>query len=209
MQHTAGRGHFERQSLLDGRPEGLSCSGIRFVGYIPTFIASARRKLPGIALPALIWRTRWVVYCKPCYHAADKTLTYLARYIHQTAIANSRILTAEQGKVTFRYKDSRECRWKTMTLEPSEFIRRFLQHVLPRGFHKVRHYGLLSPRNQRLREWVQWELTKNTEAAAVESPTLGDLTAARDQPAFLCCPLCHEGHLIPIMTIPRRWRAPP
>ncbi|MFZ3116025.1 MAG: IS91 family transposase [Syntrophales bacterium] len=177
--------------------------------YRATFIALARRKLPGIDFPASIWKNRWVVYCKPCYHAADKTLTYLARYVHQTAIANSRILAAEQGKVTFRYKDSRECCWKTMTLETSEFIRRFLQHVLPRGFHKVRYYGFLSPRNRCLREQIQWELTKNTENATVESPTShGDSTAARDQSAFLC-PLCHEGRLILIMALPRRWRAPP
>lgn len=89
----------------------------------------------------------------------DKTLTYLARYIHQTAITNSRILAAEGGKVTFRYKDSRESRWKTMTLEAAEFIRRFLQHVLPRGFHKVRYYGLLGPRNRCLLEQIRQELT--------------------------------------------------
>ena len=150
-----------------------------------------------------------LVLCKPCYHAADKTLTYLARYIHQTAIANSRILAAEKGKVTFRYKDSRECRWKTMTLDASEFIRRFLQHVLPRGFHKVRYYGFLSPRNRRLREQVQWELTKNTESTAGEPSTShGNSSTAGNQSAFLC-PLCHEGYLILIMTLPRRWRAPP
>ena len=150
-----------------------------------------------------------LVLCKPCYHAADKTLTYLARYIHQTAIANSRILAAEQGKVTFRYKDSRECRWKTMTLDASEFIRRFLQHVLPRGFHKVRYYGFLSPRNRRLREQVQWELTKNTKTTAGEpSTSRGNSSAARDQ-SVVRCPLCHEGNLVLIMTLPRRWRAPP
>jgi len=97
-----------------------------------------------------------------------------------------------------------------MTLEASEFIRRFLQHVLPRGFHKVRYYGFLSPpRNRRLREQVQWQLTRNTETGAVESPAShGDSTAARDQSALLC-PLCHEGYLIMIMALPRRWRAPP
>jgi hypothetical protein len=174
-----------------------------------TFIASARRKLPALIFPETLWKARWVVYCKSCLYSADKTLTYLARYVHQTAIANSRILTTEHGKVTFRYKDSRDCRWKTMTLEVSEFIRRFLQHVLPRGFHKVRYYGFLSPRNRRLREQLRWELTKNTETTAGEPSTSnGDSTAARDQSAFRC-PLCHEGYLIPIMMLPRRWRAPP
>ena len=174
-----------------------------------TFIALARRKLSGIVFPESLWKTRWVVYCKPCHHAADKTLTYLARYIHQTAIANSRILAAERGKVTFRYKDSRECRWKTMTLDASEFIRRFLQHVLPRGFHKVRYYGFLSPRNRRLRKQVQWELTKNTETTAGEPSTShGNATTVSNR-SVLLCPLCHEGNLVLIMTLPRRWRAPP
>lgn len=171
-----------------------------------TFIVLARRKLPQRVFPQSIWNTPWVVYCKPCGHSTEKTLSYLARYVHQTAITNSRILSVEQGKVTFRYKDSRECRWKTMTLEASEFIRRFLQHVLPRGFHKVRYYGILSPRRRSLLEQIRRELT-DTESGDDEHSN-DDSTAAISETLFLC-PLCHKGHLIPIMTLPRRWRAPP
>ncbi|OHE25808.1 MAG: hypothetical protein A3J94_14625 [Syntrophus sp. RIFOXYC2_FULL_54_9] len=172
-----------------------------------TFIALARRKLPQKVFPQSIWNIPWVVYCKLCGHSTEKTLSYLARYVHQTAITNSRILSVEQGKITFRYKDSRECRWKTMTLEASEFIRRFLQHVLPRGFHKVRYYGLLSPRNRNLLDQIRRELTDKTEAAEAE-PLNGD-SNTKIPAAILVCPLCHKGHLIPIMMIPRRWRAPP
>jgi hypothetical protein len=128
-----------------------------------TLIALARRKLPQRVFPQSIWNTPWVVYCKSCSHSTEKTLSYLARYVHQTAITNSRILSVERDKVTFRYKDSRECRWKTMTLEASEFIRRFLQHVLPRGFHKVRYYGILSPRNRNILEQIRRELTNKAE----------------------------------------------
>jgi hypothetical protein len=67
-----------------------------------TFITPARRKLPKAFFPESIWNTPWVVYCKSCSHSTEKTLSYLARYIHQTAITNSRILSVEQGKVTFR-----------------------------------------------------------------------------------------------------------
>jgi hypothetical protein len=172
-----------------------------------TFITLARRKLPKTVFPESIWNTPWVVYCKPCSHSTEKTLSYLARYIHQTAITNSRILSVEQGKVTFRYKDSRECRWKTMTLEASEFIRRFLQHVLPRGFHKVRYYGLLSPRNRSLLEQIRRKLTIKAETGEAK-PSNGDSTAKIPESIHLC-PLCHKGYLVLIMMLPRRWRAPP
>jgi len=174
-----------------------------------TFISLARRKLPGVVFPQSIWETRWVVYCKSCNTSVDKILVYLARYIHQTAIANSRIIAVEQGKVIFRYKDSRECRWKTMTLDTSEFIRRFLQHVLPRGFHKVRYYGFLSPRNRHLLEQIRWALADNTENCDDESSSWdGDSTAYAPH-ASLLCPLCRKGYLVAIMTIPPKWRAPP
>ncbi|MCG2720578.1 MAG: IS91 family transposase [Thermodesulfovibrionales bacterium] len=172
-----------------------------------TFIALARRKLPETVFPQSIWKTPWVVYCKPCGHSTEKTLSYLARYVHQTAITNSRILSVERGKVTFRYKDSRECRWKTMTLEASEFIRRFLQHVLPRGFHKVRYYGLLSPRNRNIFEQIRRELTNKTEIGDAEPLNVD--SSAKIPESIRLCPLCHKGYLISIMPLPRRWRAPP
>jgi hypothetical protein len=174
-----------------------------------TFLALARRKLPGTIFPESLWKTRWVVYCKSCINHTDTILTYLARYIHQTAIADSRILSTEQGKVTFRYKDSRDCSLKTMTLEASEFIRRFLQHVLPRGFHKVRYYGFLSPRNRHLREQVQWELLKNAETSPAEPSTSDGNSSTASKQSALLCPLCNEGYFLPIMQLQRRWRAPP
>ena len=173
-----------------------------------TFISLARRKLPQTVFPESIWKTRWVVYCQSSTHTADETLTYLSRYIHQTSITNSRILAAEDGKVTFRYKDSRESQWKTMTLEATEFIRRFLQHVLPRGFHKVRYYGLLSPRHRCFLEQIRQELT-NTPTVEDEPSPLNDDSKTEIPATTFLCPLCHKGYLIPIVTLPRRWRAPP
>ncbi len=149
-----------------------------------------------------------MVYCQSSIPTADETLTYLSRYIHQTGITNSRILTAENGKVTFRYKDSREGRWKTMTLEAAEFIRRFLQHVLPRGFHKVRYYGLLSPRNRCFLEQIRQELTDTSTVEDEPLPLNEDSQTEIPVPTFLC-PLCHKGYLISIRTLPPRWRGPP
>ena len=170
-----------------------------------TFIALVRKKLPQVVFPQSIWEKRWVVYCKSGPHTADKALTYLARYVHQTAITKSRILSSEHGNVTFRYKDSSERRWKVMTLEASEFIRRFLQHVLPHSFHKVRYYGLLSPRNRKRLDQIRQQLTTNAQTNEAKSKD----DAPKSVSPFLLCPHCQKGYLIPIMEIPRRWRAPP
>ncbi len=92
-------------------------------------------------------RITWYVYAKPPFGGPKAVLAYLARYTHRVAIANSRLLARDQQGVTFRYKDYRadgRARQKVMTLATSEFIRRFLLHVLPHGFHRIRHYGLLA-----------------------------------------------------------------
>jgi hypothetical protein len=92
-----------------------------------------------------LWTTDWFVYAKRPFAGPEQVLAYLSRYTHRVAISNSRLISADAG-VTFKYKDYRiegPDRYKTMTLEPGEFIRRFLMHVLPKGFHRIRHYGLL------------------------------------------------------------------
>lgn len=175
-----------------------------------TFMALIRRKLPQVVFPQSLWKKSWVVYCKSSAHTADKTLAYLARYVHQTAITNSRILHAEHGKVAFRYKDSRECQWKMMTLDVQEFLRRFLQHVLPRGFHKVRYYGLFSPRNRQRLNQIRRELThQNTQTSETGISCLNDHHQNKSTPSFLLCPLCQKGYLIPIIVLPSKWRGPP
>ena len=94
----------------------------------------------------------WVVYAKRPFSGPDAVLAYLARYTHRVAIANSRLLSCSDGRVTFKWKDYRKTgsyRHKTMTLAVDEFIRRFLIHVLPSGFHRIRHYGLLANAHRR------------------------------------------------------------
>ncbi len=90
---------------------------------------------------------RWVVYAKPPFAGPEAVLAYLSRYTHRVAISNRRLIAFDESGVTFRYKDYRlngEDRQQVMTLATDEFIRRFLLHVLPRGFHRIRHYGLLA-----------------------------------------------------------------
>jgi hypothetical protein len=92
-------------------------------------------------------RQTWFVYAKPPFSGPEAVLAYLARYTHRVAISNSRLLALDKRGITFRYKDYRRNgreRFRTMTLAPDEFIRRFLFHVLPKGFHRIRHHGLLA-----------------------------------------------------------------
>jgi hypothetical protein len=87
------------------------------------------------------------VYAKPPFGSPAHVLQYLARYTHRVAISNRRLVAADANAVTFKYKDyrlDRAQRFKTMTIETGEFIRRFLSHMLPKGFHRIRHYGLLA-----------------------------------------------------------------
>lgn len=89
----------------------------------------------------------WVVYAKRPFAGPEAVLAYLSRYTHRVAISNRRLVAMDEAGVTFRWKDYRakgRTRHKTMTLDPAEFMRRFLLHVLPSGFHRIRHYGLLA-----------------------------------------------------------------
>jgi hypothetical protein len=121
----------------------------------------------------------WVVYAKEPFAGPEPVLRYLARYTHRVAISNGRLVAADDGGVAFRCKDYRldaPNRWKTMLLQPFEFIRRFLMHVLPKGFHRIRHYGLLANGNRadniaRLRQLLR--VPPLVEATA-EEPTTDD-----------------------------------
>jgi hypothetical protein len=93
----------------------------------------------------------WVVYAKEPFAGPEEVLRYLSRYTHRIAISNRRLIAADEKSVTFKYKDYRiegPGRYTTMTLDTHEFIRRFLMHVLPKGFHRIRHYGLLANGNR-------------------------------------------------------------
>jgi hypothetical protein len=133
-------------------------------------------------IPNSVWRQEWVSFVKHYGHGNDAVLAYLSRYVFRTAITNARILAMDATHVTYRWKDRQAQAWRTERLLGVEFLRRFLQHVLPRGFHKVRYYGLWHPsmRSQSARAWVL--LTLETPA---ESPPqkLADLLEALRQPA--------------------------
>jgi hypothetical protein len=152
-----------------------------------------------------VCKKRWVVYAKPPFAGPQAVLAYLSRYTHRVAISNRRLLAFDETGVTMRYKDYRRDsaeRQRVMTLSADEFIRRFLLHVLPRGFHRIRHYGLLAGSNRKAC------LERIRALLAVAAPP-------EDEPEEIVevrppCPCC--GGRMVIVEIFERWcqpRAPP
>ena len=120
-----------------------------------------------------LYQKEWVVYCKPPFKNASSVIEYLGRYTHRVAISNKRILSFENGQVSFKWRDYKDnSRWKVMTLSADEFIRRFLIHVLPPRFMKIRHYGLLGNRNKTTKLKVCKELTHTPIIAREKLSTL-------------------------------------
>ena len=155
---------------------------------------------------ASLRKKRWVVYAKPPFAGPEAVLAYLARYTHRVAISNRRLIAFDDAGVTFRYKDYRRTspeRQQVMTLDPHEFIRRFLLHVLPRGFHRIRHYGLLASATRKA------SITRARELLAV-SPPAGPAEPVEPSGPLPPCPCC--GGRMRIIEIFGRWsqpRAPP
>jgi hypothetical protein len=154
----------------------------------------------------------WVVYCKPPFQSPEHVLTYLGRYTHRVAISNHRIQRVHKGKVTFLWKDYADNNQKKeMTLDALEFIRRFLLHILPQRFVKIRHYGLLSNRNRQ---------TLINKCKAL----LGQLSSSKETPKpegwkelllkitgkdVSICPCCNTGKMVEIKRLKPQCYSPP
>jgi hypothetical protein len=151
---------------------------------------------------APVRKTRWVVYAKPPFAGPRAVLAYLSRYTHRVAISNRRLIAFDERGVTFGYKDYRRDepeRQRVMTLASDEFIRRFLLHVLPRGFHRIRHYGLLAGSSRKASIALARELLG--VAPEPNEPSAEDPVDQRPP-----CPCC-GGHMVIIETF-ERWRQP-
>jgi len=180
------------------------------------FMEMAQDALPCVKLPVAVWEKDWVVYAKPAVQGSDKVLQYLARYVHRVAITNNRILAIENDQVTFKYKETRKQKkkwhnqWKTMTLPVLKFMARFLQHMPPYGFHKVRYYGLWCPANRSILNKVQLRLAGKADDNLITG-TKSDGQAPRQAGQ---CRFCKLGFMRVIEIIPRGWqkalaRSPP
>ena len=166
----------------------------------PIFRAKFRDGLKKLGLydqvPAEAWKKDWVIHCEPAGNG-PQVIRYLARYIFRVALSNSRIVALKDDQVTFRYQPVGTKLWKCMTLPVLAFMARFLQHVLPRGFAKVRYYGFLHPRCRHALTLIRTQL-------GLAIPTSTEPSA---DPAPLLCPHC-DTPLLLLQNLPRIRRPP-
>jgi hypothetical protein len=151
----------------------------------------------------------WVVYAKAPFAGPAQVLDYVGRYTHRVAISNSRLLSVDDGRVTFRWKDYRDGNsQKTMTLEAGEFIRRFLLHALPDGFHRIRYFGFMGNRHRQEKLGQCRRLLDMSPPTPEAPPQHTDPADYRDRCEALTgislreCPVCHKGRMVPLMTLP-------
>jgi len=171
-----------RSQFLAGLRAAYDRGQLRFPGRL----AERQTATAWPAWLATLAGQEWVVYAKPPFGGPAQVLKYLARYTHRVAISNARLVALDDGRVTFRYKDYADAgRDKLLTLPVEEFIRRFVQHVLPKGFVKVRHYGLLANRHRGDRLRVSRRLLLVVTVAAAGGGSAVVAPAARR-----CCCVC-------------------
>jgi hypothetical protein len=147
----------------------------------------------------------WVVYAKPPFGGPQQVLRYLARYTHRVAISNQRLLDMADDRVRFRWKDYADGnQWKIMTLTATEFIRRLLMHVLPKGFMRIRYFGFMANRVRRASLALCRALVgalPNKQAAASDNV---DPAAPGPAPTEATCPGCGRGRLVVTCALPRQ-----
>jgi hypothetical protein len=155
-------------------------------------------------------KTDWVVYSKHPFGGPAQVLDYLGRYTHRVAISNHRLVQLKNGKISFRWKDYRHGnRIRLMTLDAPEFIRRFLLHVLPQGFMRLRHYGFLANRDRAHKLAQCRALLNQTEVIDPELQGSQDWKAryeALTGDSLTVCPVCQQGRMICVETLPAPFR---
>lgn len=206
---TGGGLSCNRRGEVDAEPCWRSCRPGFFLPvrvlsrlFRGKFLAGLRQALAGeqeadelSSWLASLYRHEWVVYSQPPAAGASVVLKYLARYVHRVAIGNSRLLAVTDETVTFAYKDYRQGgRCREMTLPGEEFARRFVQHVLPRGFVRVRHYGLLANRGRE---------AKLTTCRRLLGLAAAVLVVKSSAVAVRCCDTCGEGLMTLVRLLPR------
>src|SRR3954469_4530210 len=161
--------------------------------------ALLQRKRPDLVIPDAVWRQDWILHVTAWGNGEQAVLDYLARYVFRIALTNARIVGLDDQTVSIQYKDRNTGRLRTCHLSGDEFMRRFLQHVLPRGFHKVRYFGLWHPAQRhnaaRARQMLQLQTSPKIDPPQeLAAPPLGQPSAEpapSDEPRI--CPRCHQG----------------
>lgn len=184
-----------RRKFVAGLRQMFDAGKLRCAGQLAQK-SQFERLLDGVS------RIEWVVYAKPPFGGPEQVLKYLARYTHRVAISNHRLLEFKDGRVTLSYKDYAAGNViKTMTLDAVEFTRRFLFHVLPTGFVRIRHYGFLANRCRRER----LDLCRRLLVAASAQPVACDTTKPESEPEIqreaMVCPECRQGRMIVVSRL--------
>jgi hypothetical protein len=171
--------------------------------------ALLQRRCPGLTVPDVVWHKPWIAHVTAWGRGEQAVLDYLARYVFRIAITNARIVGLDGAGVTFAYRDRKTGRRRTCRLSGDEFMRRFLQHVLPRGFHKVRYFGLWHPVHRedaaRVRQMLQLQAPRPAEPLPELAVLPPDPTEAAATPSLAprICPHCRQGRLIFIRMLAR------
>jgi len=170
------------------------------------FVAALRKTIQGLdrSFYDQLFKTHWVVYAKRPFGGPKQVIEYLGRYTHKVAISNHRIQAVTNNTVTFRYKDYRdESKNKLMTLDAMEFIRRFSLHILPKGFMRIRHYGILSSsRKQKALPIIHTQLHSHYQKVEVKDWKQICIQHLNYNPD--CCPLCKKQTMITVLSFDRR-----
>jgi len=197
-----------RGKFLDALGQALDVGDLVLAAGTAALAGARARK----DLFAALRRHDWVVYAKRPFAGPEAVLAYLGRYTHRTAIGNERLVSLSANTVRFRYRDyARGERRRVMSLAAGEFLRRFCLHVLPRGFNRIRHYGLLANRNkrellQRARAALHVPVATDTPAACEPVAAFWQRLASIDIEA---CPHCASGRLRVLATIAPQPHPPP
>lgn len=168
--------------------------GLEFVGEIEKL----RSQEAFEKLLNKLYKVKWHIYCKKPFGGPRQVLEYLGRYTHRVAISNNRIIKVEDGKVTFRWRDYHDDnKLKVMTLDAFEFIRRFLLHILPDNFYKIRYYGLLSSRNKKTKLKLCKELLcPSYQEDLTRSKSWQQLLSELTDIDLRICPCCRKGKMV-------------
>jgi len=193
-----------RRLFLEKLAVAQRAGKLQFFGDLAT-LADAQ---PFATFLAPLRRAEWVVFAKRPFAGPSQVLAYLSRYTHRIAISNRRLVAMDDGRVTFTWKDYRHSAApKKMTLSAGEFMRRFLLHVLPDGFQRIRHYGFLANGHRRAKvALIRKLLDVPVPQAAVAIDTDEPACAERDAPEIPACPCCGGTMVvIEILPGPRRY----
>jgi len=175
--------------------------------------AALETRRPDLSIPAAAWSRPWVTQCTPWAAGEQGVLDYLARHVFRVATTNARTVGLDDRTVAIRHKDRRSNQWRTSRMPGDEFMRRFLQHVPPKGLHKVRHFGLWHPSHRKQAARVRRFLLLDRPPAADRVKSRNDADGpTADRPRLgepRACPQCGTGHLLRVRRLAPKWAQAP